>query len=95
MRKLAAVVALAVGLYASPGLAQQCMPLASVAEHMAQHEAQIVNMGNGARGRIMVWVDRDGDFYIVGIPKSNEDIGCLLEMGKDWSQYTPKPKNPA
>lgn len=95
MRKLAAAVVVALSLAAVPSLAQQCMPLAAVAEHMAQHEAQIVNMGNGARGRIMVWVDRDGDFYIVGVPNNNPDVGCLLEMGKDWSQYTPKPKNPA
>jgi hypothetical protein len=94
MRKAIAAAVVA-ALWATPSLAQQCMPVGNMVNHMIQYEAQIVSSGVGARGRITVWVDRDGDFYIVGIPTDNPAVACLLEMGKNWESLPPKPQNPA
>jgi hypothetical protein len=81
--------------FATPSLAQNCTNVANLIDHMTKYEGRVVAKGEGKNGQITVWVDRDGDFYIIGVPNGRPDLVCPLEQGTNWINIkVEKPENP-
>jgi hypothetical protein len=61
------------------------MPTASLAESLAQFNAELVGGGITSRGPVSFWVDEDGDWVIVLTP-NNTSLSCILADGIDYAK---------